>query len=210
MEDEGSSRIRSLETCTEEEKKTMELLTKWGSDGSQQSQFKQNFENNTDSDSNIFQSSLVPLRLQINNNGQKKTIWQYPVPSSPRYCRPIRIRFIHETKDVTNNEIEYVESQARNLTKTEILTATGILYITHILLPTMVDAKIYNAATNTTSTMRCYICGLTSKEFNCLSRRKEVNPETLRFGLSILHARIRLFESLLHISRTSYLLKNGS
>ncbi|CAH1106395.1 unnamed protein product [Psylliodes chrysocephalus] len=80
------------------------------------------------------------------------------------------------------------------------MTANGILYIIHILLPTMVYAKICNAATNTTSTMRCYICGLTSKDFNCLSRRKEVNPETLRFGLSILHPRIRLFESLLHIS----------
>ncbi|CAH1099104.1 unnamed protein product [Psylliodes chrysocephalus] len=120
-----------IETCTEEEKKIMELLTKWGCDGSQQSQFKQNFENNTESDSNIFQSSLVSIRLQTNNNGQKKTIWQNPVPSSPRYCRPIRIRFIHETKDVTNNEIAYVESQARNLTETEILTATGILYINY-------------------------------------------------------------------------------
>ena len=46
--------------------------------------------------------------------------------------------------------------------------------------------------------MRCYICGETSKDYNNLSIKKEVTPETLQFGLSILHARIRLFESILH------------
>ena len=30
----------------------------------------------------------------------------------------------------------------------------------------MVDGKVYNAATDTTSNMRCYICGKTSKDFN--------------------------------------------
>lgn len=75
-----------------------------------------------------------------------------------------------------------------------------MLSITHKLLPTMVDAKVCNAATNTLSTMRCYICGLTSKNFNNLERRVEVDPETLKFGLSLLHARIRFFESLLHLS----------
>lgn len=64
----------------------------------------------------------------------------------------------------------------------------------------MIDAKVCNAATNTTSTMKCYVCGATSKEFNNLTKVKEVNKESLSFGLSILHARIRLFESLLHLS----------
>lgn len=189
-----------IETCAEEESKNLELVTKWGCDGSQQSQFKQKFENNTDSDANIFQSSLVPLRLQTNNNGLKKIIWQNPVPSSPRYCRPIRIRFIHETKDVTNYEMEYIEKQIRHLKKTEIPIGSASLQVTHILLSTMVDVKVCNAATDTSSTMRCYICGLTSKDFNSLSKGKEADPETLKFGLSILHARIRFFELLLHLS----------
>ena len=64
----------------------------------------------------------------------------------------------------------------------------------------MVDAKVCNAATNTTSTMRCYICGLTSKDFNNLTIKKIDNPDALKFGLSILHTRIRFFESLLHLS----------
>lgn len=64
----------------------------------------------------------------------------------------------------------------------------------------MVDGKVCNAATSTASTMRCYICGETSKDFNNLSKRKLANPETYQFGLSILHARIRFFEMILHIA----------
>jgi hypothetical protein len=48
--------------------------------------------------------------------------------------------------------------------------------------------------------MRCYICGETSKDYNNLLIKKEVTPEALQFGLSILHARIRLFESILHVA----------
>ena len=64
----------------------------------------------------------------------------------------------------------------------------------------MIDGKVCNAATNTASTMRYYICGLTSKDFNDLNKKTTESRETLKFGLSILHARIRFFESLLHIS----------
>lgn len=65
---------------------------------------------------------------------------------------------------------------------------------------TMIDTKVCNAATNTTSTMKCYICGATSKDFNNLTREKEADPSTFQFGLLILHARIKFFESLLHLS----------
>lgn len=64
----------------------------------------------------------------------------------------------------------------------------------------MIDTKVCNAATNTTFTMKCYICGATSKDFNNLTRDKEADPSTFQFDLSILHARIKFFESLLHLS----------
>lgn len=47
------------------------LVFRWGCDGSQQSQYKQKFQNEEDSDANIFLSSLVPLRLK----SDKKVIW---------------------------------------------------------------------------------------------------------------------------------------
>lgn len=65
---------------------------------------------------------------------------------------------------------------------------------------TMVDSKVCNAATDTKSTLKCYICGATAKDFNNLRTTNEVNERALRFGLSILHARIRFFESILHLS----------
>lgn len=48
--------------------------------------------------------------------------------------------------------------------------------------------------------MRCFICGLTSKDFNSLDKTGVVNVENLKFGLSTLHARIRFFEAILHLS----------
>jgi len=114
------------------------------------------------------------LRLICNIEDKKKFLWQNPVPSSTRFCRPIRIRFLHKTTDVTNEEIQFIEKQVSSLKKTDIPIASGVLIrIKHILLPTMVDAKVCNAATSTSSTMRRYICGNTSKNFNNLKIKKE-------------------------------------
>lgn len=94
-----------LQTLTTSEGASMVLFTKWGCDGSKQTQIMQKFEDISDSDSNIFQSSMVPLRLVCKTNN--RVIWQNPTPSSPRYCRPIRIRFVKESSDITRNEIRY-------------------------------------------------------------------------------------------------------
>lgn len=45
-----------LITLNEEERKSLTIICKWGCDGSQQSKFKQNFDNDTDSDGNNFLS----------------------------------------------------------------------------------------------------------------------------------------------------------
>lgn len=181
-----------LEQFVQDGQTDFELIYKWGCDGSKQKEYKQKFNSENASDANLFVSSLVPLRLVCG----KKVVWQNPRPSSPRFCRPIRMRYIKETKDVTNEEIKYIEDQAKNLQVTKI---GENVTVKHTLLLTMVDGKVCNAATETTSTSRCYICKKTSKEFNDLSSFKEEDPETFKFGLSILHARIRFFESLLHL-----------
>lgn len=192
-----------LINATECEKQNMELICKWGCDGSKQQEFKQKFTNSSDSDSHVFISSLVPLRLiSIDVNGKHKVWWQNPVPSSPRFCSPIRMQYIHENNDVTKSEISHIETQAQNLNKTEVETGNAPIHVKHTLALTMVDGKVCNAATDTSSTMRCYICKQTSKSFNDLIEvdDSDIDPNSLRFGLSILHARIRFFESILHIS----------
>ncbi|KAL4712324.1 hypothetical protein ACJJTC_004086 [Scirpophaga incertulas] len=90
----------AAEGLNEEEKRSLILISKWGCDGSQQVQYKMKFDCEDDSDANIFQTSVVPLQLIYSS--EKKILWQNPTPSSPRYCRPIRIRFVKETTDVTN------------------------------------------------------------------------------------------------------------
>ena len=66
----------------------------------------------------------------------------------------------------------------------------------------MIDNKICNILTDTKSSMRCYLCGVTPKEMNNLdlAKKKIVKDEHLSFGLSSLHCWIRCFEYLLHIS----------
>lgn len=187
-----------LRDISPEECNSLELICKWGCDGSQQAQFKQKMQNDA-TDCNVFQSSFVPLRLLYGTNKQK-VLWQNPTPSSPRYCRPIRIRFVKESVDITQEEIEYVENAINCLQHTKCSLESKSYSVKHTMALTMVDAKVCNAATETTSTMRCYICGATSKEFNDLTIKKDVDVDALSFGLSTLHARIRIFESILHLS----------
>lgn len=54
----------------------------------------------------------------------------------------------------------------------------------------MIDGKVCNAITNTASTQRCYLCNVTSKDFNNIDAilQKEVKEANLQFGLSTLHA----------------------
>lgn len=67
-----------LMTATEIEGQNMELICKWGCDGSKAQEFKQKFQDESGSDAHVFISSLVPLRLTSNVNGQLKIWWQNP------------------------------------------------------------------------------------------------------------------------------------
>ncbi|CAH1986018.1 unnamed protein product [Acanthoscelides obtectus] len=149
---------------------------------------RKHYEVIRDSNKNI--TLVIPYCKRKNN----------PTPSSPRYCRPIRISFIKETTDTTNNEIKYIQNQIDAL-ENSVFTREGIsASVKHAMAFTMVDEKVCNAATQTASTMKCYICGATPKLFNDLSIKRDVDSGALSFGLSILHARIRLFQSILHLS----------
>jgi len=66
----------------------------------------------------------------------------------------------------------------------------------------MIDGKVFNVVTSTTSAQRCYICKATPIEMNKIEKviNKEIDPTTLRFGFSTLHAWIRFFEYFLHVS----------
>lgn len=181
------------------ERNSLKIICKWGCDGSQQAKYKQQFDDDAASDANVFLSSFVPLRIICGKEG-KKIIWQNPTPSSPRYCRPIRFRFVKESTDVIKEEISYVDESAKKLTPTEVILHGSKLMFEHVFKMTLIDGKVCNAATDTKSTSRCYICGATSKDFNNLTQKLNTSSTAIEFGLSVLHARIRLFESVLHLA----------
>lgn len=65
----------------------------------------------------------------------------------------------------------------------------------------MIDGKVFSVITES-STQKCGICGATPKCMNDINKvlERNITENHLNFGLSILHAWIRSFETLLHIS----------
>ena len=180
------------------------LICKWGCDGSSgQSQYKQKFEDEASSDANIFLTSLVPLQIVGSDVETNKNliVWKNPRPSSPRFCRPIRVQFTKETIQLTLAEQQYVNEQIESL-KAFCTCVNGTeVIVKYQLFFTMIDAKVCNSVTGTSSAMRCYLCGATSKQFNNieLMKSKKVDTSKLGLGCSTLHAWIRFLETLLHI-----------
>ncbi|KAL0810228.1 hypothetical protein ABMA28_000592 [Loxostege sticticalis] len=181
----------------------LEITYKWGADGSgSQKNYKQKFEKDDSDDSNVFITSLVPLRLHYSQENNYVIIWQNPRTNSTRFCRPIKLQFVKETSEVINSEFANMDRQIANLTPTKIELCGRTYIFKHNLLKTMIDGKICNALSSNKSTQRCYICKATTSEFNKIVdlEPRLYDPQTLDFGISPLHATIRFFECLLHIS----------
>lgn len=191
---------------SDEQLKNLKLICKWGCDGSNQKEYKQMFEDNNSSDDNVFLISLVPLQLIYceNNENPPIYVWTNPRPSSPRFCRPIKIKFIHETTKVITIETKNIENQIESLIPSSFIFNDREVVVNYQLLFTMVDGKVCNAVCDNKSTLKCYICGATSKDFNDISNITRIKIDEsnikLNFGLSILHAWIRFFECLLHLA----------
>lgn len=60
--------------------------------------------NSNVSETNLFSTFICPIKLTEKRT--KTIIWQNSAPSSPVYCRPLRLKFIKETPDVTRKELE--------------------------------------------------------------------------------------------------------
>lgn len=77
------------------------LHTKWGCDGaSGQSEYMQKFSNPSMdlSDSNLFMTSIVPLKMTLETTENlTNLVWKNSRPSSTRYCRALKFEFTKET-----------------------------------------------------------------------------------------------------------------
>lgn len=193
--------VKSLEPYDlQHNENTWIFIHKWGMDGSSgHSQYKQKTKSDF-SDSDMFVTSCVPL--QLIHEGNRDVIWKNPRPSSTRYCRPIRLQFKKETTEISILEADYINNQISNLQPTKLIIGDTEISIRHELQMTMVDGKVCNALSTTSSSQVCYICQATPKEMNNIKmcQGKPVIEENLKFGISSLHAWIRFFEYFLHMS----------
>lgn len=197
-----------INRLTTDELRNLRLYFKYGSDGSSsQSNYKQNFvTENGDSvdDSSLYVSSLAPLQLvTIAENGSiKKVLWMNDKPSSPMYCRPISVQFIKESTEYIKEERTNLENQIANIESHTINILSTNIKVCYQFFSTMYDVKSINAMTNTLYTKECYICGLRDKDLSDVDKTLEtpINKSNLRYGISSLHAWIRCFECLVHLS----------
>ena len=175
------------------------LRCKWGFDGATgQSVYKQARTGSTyDNENSLFCTTFVPLRLDINDT----CAWTNEKPSSTRYCRPLHVQYVKETAQISRQERDCFAAQIANLKPCIVEVGDASVQVRYEMQLTMIDGKVSNALTNTTSTQTCNVCGAKPTEMNHLDRvrLKPPDPNTYQYGLSTLHAWIRLFELVLHL-----------
>ncbi|CAH1103353.1 unnamed protein product [Psylliodes chrysocephalus] len=80
------------------------LVASYGFDGSSgHSEYKQKFLNETEGsqDSSVFPTTLIPLRLTTSNG---VVIWNNLTLQSLRFCIPIKLQYVKETKEHMNEK----------------------------------------------------------------------------------------------------------
>lgn len=100
--------IEVMKCLSGKQLENLTLIVKWGCDGSSgHSEYKHKLDEDDISDESIFFTSLVPLQLVHRDSTTKKTaiVWKNPRPSSPRFCRPIKIQCAKESVDLTKKNI---------------------------------------------------------------------------------------------------------
>lgn len=145
---------------------------------------------------------FVPLQLNdTDNSGNKKIIWQNLRASSTRYCRPIKLLFAKESATLIKEETEKIKRQISALSPTTVQIPESQVLVNTTLILTMVDGKVCNALADNQSSQKCYICGAMPKIMNEKGNSQlPPNSDMYAFRISSLHAWIRCFKCLFHIS----------
>lgn len=71
-----------------------------------------------------------------------------------KYCRPIKFLYIKETGEVIKAEVEKMRFEIKELQPLDVDLGTNFTVIHFELLQTMVDGKVINALTGTSSQVR--------------------------------------------------------
>lgn len=125
-------------------------------------------------------------------------------PQSTRFCRPLKLEFTSETKEVIRREADDLKKGIESIENIQIEIAEGKkIEISFSLFLTVIDGKVLNVLTETTSTQKCPICHATPRDFLAVNdfTSEKFHPieENLKYGISPLHCWIRIFEFVLHL-----------
>lgn len=189
----SDKKIESM-TCT--------LKNKCGFDGSSsQSRYNQQIDDFSTDDSNIYAITTTPLVLE----SSEFVVWKNPCPSSVRFCRPLSLEFVKETKDLNVRTKQNIDMEIESLENFVYILPSGkSITMSYELYLTMVDGKVVSHITNQSSFQRCTCCSATPKQMNQIENLTngtfDADPSTLAYGISPLHCWIRSFETVLHIS----------
>jgi len=86
--------------------------------------------------------------------------------SSTKFCKPIKFKYAFKTFEKIKNEVNEISDKIKNLVPTILQTDNGIYEVFHELFLTMIDGKICQALTFTSSSLNCVICGVKPSEMN--------------------------------------------
>jgi len=83
----------------------------------------------------------------------------------------------------------------------ELNINSNVLCINYTMLMTMVEGKVINTLTDSSSQL-CYTCKCNPTNMNNLNiiKRFVVNKDNVKYGVSSLHAWIKFLELVLHIA----------
>lgn len=127
------------------------LVCSWGFDGSSgHSAYKQCYRDKKiqATDENLFATTPIPLRLSIDSG---IILWNNRTSQSARFCRPIKLDYVAESRDVILRQKQAIEDQIEKLQSFDIMLEDYKVQLRFLLFMTLIDDKMLSIVTNTTS-----------------------------------------------------------
>lgn len=118
-----------------------------------------------------FQKSKTKMKMKQHTflyvylqTSDRFVLWSNPSPQSFRYCRPLKIQYRAENKELIIEEKMRVEDEIKKIIPLYAETDEGqIVIVDSQLHLTIIDGKVFNVISGTTSQQRCACCGATSE-----------------------------------------------
>merc|ERR1711872_338068 len=138
--------------------------------------------------------------IKVVHKSSSSLLWHNPVPSSPIYCRPVKLEFIKEKDEVINQEFQRMAKEIDNIHPTIVEDIIAF----HEFIPTMVDGKVTQSLSGSKSSSTCTIRDPPTKpsQMNDLSaiKKKKPSQEMLSYGISPLHLYLNSLDLVLHLA----------